>query len=106
VQTFEIYHSYSPRAAVGLHAMRFEGEDDEYFAGIQHNWLLKRWNLPSAQANIYAGLGAGLAGELGSQFPPSMSISPGSLSCWRSVRAGRLPTRKSLIPSRNPALIR
>jgi hypothetical protein len=78
VQTFEIYHSYSPRAAVGLHAMRFEGEDDEYFAGIQHNWLLKRWNLPSAQANIYAGLGAGLAGETG------YGVSPAGIGFFRA----------------------
>jgi len=78
VQTFEIYRSYSPRAAVGLHAMRFDGEDDEYFAGIQHNWLLKRWNLPSAQANIYAGLGAGLAGELG------YGVSPAGIGFFRA----------------------
>jgi hypothetical protein len=71
VQTFEIYRSYSPRAAFGLHAMRFDGDDDEYFAGIQHNWLLKRWNLPSAQANIYSGIGAGLAGEVGSGVSPA-----------------------------------
>jgi hypothetical protein len=65
VQNFELYSSYSARAAWGLHAMRFEGEEDEVFTGLQHNWLLKRWNLPSAQANVYAGLGAGAAGEPG-----------------------------------------
>src|SRR5690606_13129339 len=41
VQNTEIYHSYSPQAAFGFHAMRFEGErDDDYYAGLQHNWLL------------------------------------------------------------------
>jgi len=71
VQTFELYRSYSPRAAFGLHAMRFDGDEDEYFAGIQHNWLLNRWNFPSAQANVYAGLGAGLAGETGNGVSPA-----------------------------------
>jgi len=71
VQTVEFYRSYSARAAVGLHSMRFDGDEDEYFAGIQHNWLLKRWNLPSAQANVYAGLGAGLAGEVGNGVSPA-----------------------------------
>jgi hypothetical protein len=69
VQNFEFYQSYSAQAAWGLHFMRFE--DDEIFTGIQHNWLLKRWNLPSAQANIYTGLGAGLAGEVGNGALPA-----------------------------------
>lgn len=71
VQNFELYGSYSARAAWGLHAMRFEGEEDEFFTGLQHNWLLKRWNLPSAQANVYAGLGAGAAGEAGDGAAPA-----------------------------------
>ncbi len=61
VQNFELYQSYSARTAWGFHAMRFEDDQDEIFAAIQHNWLLKRWNLPSAQANIYTGIGAGAA---------------------------------------------
>lgn len=65
VQNFEFYSSYSARVAWGVHAMRFEGDEDEIFTGLQHNWLLKRWNLPSAQANIYSGLGAGFAGVVG-----------------------------------------
>lgn len=71
VQNLEFYRSYSARAAWGLHAMRFEGEEEEIFTGIQHNWLLKRWNLPSAQANVYTGLGAGSAGEVGNGAAPA-----------------------------------
>jgi hypothetical protein len=71
VQNLEFYRSYSARAAWGLHAMRFDDDDDEVFTGIQHNWLLKRWNLPSAQANIYSGIGAGLAGEVGDGAAPA-----------------------------------
>ena len=71
VQNFEFYQSYSAQAAWGLHAMRFEDDEDEIFTGIQHNWLLKRWNLPSAQANVYTGLGAGLAGEVSNGALPA-----------------------------------
>ncbi len=71
VQNLEFYQSYSAQAAWGLHAMRFEDDEDEIFTGIQHNWLLKRWNLPSAQANVYTGLGAGLAGEVGNGALPA-----------------------------------
>lgn len=71
VQNLEFYRSYSARAAWGLHAMRFEGDEDDVFTGLQHNWLLKRWNLPSAQANVYAGLGPGAAGEVGNGASPA-----------------------------------
>ena len=71
VQNLEFYRSYSAKAAWGFHSMRFEGDQEEIFAGLQHNWLLKRWNLPSAQANVYAGVGAGLAGEVGNGASPA-----------------------------------
>jgi len=53
---FEIYHSYTARAAWGLHSMAFDRPENDAFLALQHNWLLKRWNLPDAQANIYAGI--------------------------------------------------
>lgn len=34
---------------------------DTLTAGLQANYLIHRWNLPGAQANIYGGLGAGYA---------------------------------------------
>jgi hypothetical protein len=71
VQNLEFYRSYSAQAAWGLHAMRFEDDRDEIFAAIQHNWLLKRWNLPTAQANLYAGIGAGVAWEDGGGSGPA-----------------------------------
>jgi hypothetical protein len=71
VQNLEFYRSYSARAAWGLHAMRFDEDEDEVFTGLQHNWLLKRWNLPSAQANVYTGLGAGVAGEVSNGASPA-----------------------------------
>ena len=72
MQNLELYHSYTPRAAAGLHLMRFEGgRDDDHFAGLQHNWLLKRWNLPDAQANLYLGAAAGIAKQDGDPWAPA-----------------------------------
>lgn len=34
---------------------------DHVFQGLQHNRLLRRWNAPGSQANLYVKLGAGLA---------------------------------------------
>lgn len=88
MQNFELYHSYTQKTAFGLHAMRFEGHsgdlylpnhpghggshgEDDLYAGLQHNWLLKRWNLPDAQANVYLGVGAGVAKEEGDSWSPA-----------------------------------
>ena len=88
VQNFELYHSYTPKAAFGFHAMRFEGHggdlylpkhpghggshgEDDLYAGLQHNWLLKRWNLPDAQANLYFGAGGGVAKQDGDPWAPA-----------------------------------
>ncbi len=72
VQNLELYHSYTSKAAIGFHAMRFEGDrEDDYYAGIQHNWLLKRWNLEDAQANLYLGAGLGMAKEEGNAAAPA-----------------------------------
>jgi len=57
----EFYQSYTARTAWGLHSMMFDRDESDGFVALQHNWLLHRWNLPAAQANIYAGLGAGAA---------------------------------------------
>jgi len=63
MQMLEWYYSYNARRALGLHAARFDfgenGEGAEFATFLQHNWLLHRWNLPEAQANLYAGLGLG-----------------------------------------------
>jgi hypothetical protein len=36
-------------------------DGDIWITGIQGNYLIKRWNFPHAQANIYGSLGAGYA---------------------------------------------
>jgi len=68
---FEFYHSYTARTAWGLHAMAFDRSENDGFLALQHNWLLKRWNLSDAQANIYAGIGAGAARREGASTEPA-----------------------------------
>lgn len=71
-RNLEFYQSYTARTAWGLHAMAFDRDHaDDGFAAIQHNWLLHRWNLSNAQANIYAGLGAGAAKREGFSAEPA-----------------------------------
>ena len=67
----EFYQSYTARTAWGLHTMVFDRPEDDGFLALQHNWLLKRWNLSGAQANVYAGLGAGAAKREGSSAEPA-----------------------------------
>lgn len=68
VQTFNeaernallIHYTTTPKAAYGLR-IEDRGYDDHVFYGGQHNRLLKRWNAPDSQANLYLKLGAGVA---------------------------------------------
>ena len=60
MSSFEAYHTYDERVAFGLNAERLElPEGDRLLAGLQHNWLVKRWNLKNSQGNFYAGAGGG-----------------------------------------------
>ncbi len=61
----EAYYTYKPAMALGVNIewMNYEsdkGGGERWLYGIQHNWLLKRWNLENAQGNIYAGIGGGV----------------------------------------------
>lgn len=55
---------YSPTASdsVGLYTEWMHDAGDD-FIGLQYNRLLRRWNAPRSQANLYLKLGAGLAGS-------------------------------------------
>lgn len=61
--SFEAYHTYAVGKALGINAewLRMPRDEEQVLTAVQHNWLLKRWNLKDAQANFYAGVGAGSA---------------------------------------------
>ena len=60
MSSFEAYHTYNERVALGVNSSLLElPEGDRLLTGLQHNWLVKRWNLKNAQGNLYAGAGGG-----------------------------------------------
>ncbi len=74
MQMFELYHSITASQAFGPHFLRLDGKGVERdLMALQYNRLLKRWNLPDAQANIYAGIGAGASYDRGpDRWSPAM----------------------------------
>lgn len=77
---------YSPTAfdSVGLYTER-NWADDIQFTGIQYNRLLKRWNGPSSQGNLYLKLAAGQADPFGSAGPELAGIA-GFAADWETRR--------------------
>src|SRR3954464_12254824 len=59
--TLSIDYTFDPRFAVGLYSKYEMNQDEFWMAGPQLNTLLKRWNLPEGQGNIFAMPGAGIA---------------------------------------------
>ncbi len=62
----ELQTFYAPQYwwSVGVGYVRFDAEDGTFIHDISYaraNLLLKRWNLPSAQANVFAWGGLGVA---------------------------------------------
>ncbi len=57
-----VHAHYSPTAAdsIGFYLER-NWEEDVSFAGLQYNRLVKRWNGPGSQGNLYGKLGVGQA---------------------------------------------
>lgn len=53
---------YSPTAfdSIGLYTER-NWDMDAHFTGLQYNRLVRRWNAPQSQGNLYLKLGAGIA---------------------------------------------
>lgn len=53
-------YTVTPKTSVQASMAHMRG-DDTNIGSVQMNHLVKRWNLPGAQANIYGSLGAGYA---------------------------------------------
>jgi hypothetical protein len=68
--TLSIDYTFDPRFAVGLYSKYEINQDAFWMAGPQLNTLLKRWNLPGGQGNIFAMPGAGIARQ-GSRDEPA-----------------------------------
>ena len=59
--TVAIDYTFDPHFALGLYSKYEINQDEFWVAGPQLNTLVKRWNLPEGQGNIFAMTGAGEA---------------------------------------------
>lgn len=59
--TLSLDYTVNPKLAVGLYAKKESGDTDFETIGPQVNTLLKRWNLPDGQGNIFNMTGAGVS---------------------------------------------
>ncbi len=57
--TANLDYTFSPRAAAALYLKRETHGDEFTTVGPQMNLLVKRWNMPDGQGNIFAMTGAG-----------------------------------------------
>ncbi|MEP3888877.1 MAG: hypothetical protein ABJN69_00335 [Hellea sp.] len=53
-----VHYTFDTQHSIGLR-LRYDREGDFTFTGAQLNRLVKRWNKPDSQANIYARIGLG-----------------------------------------------
>jgi len=53
-----IHYTFDPQHSLGLR-LRYDREGDFTFTGAQLNRLVKRWNKPDSQANLYGRIGVG-----------------------------------------------
>ena len=59
--TLTVDYTFDPHFALGLYSKYEIGGNEFWMAGPQLNTLLKRWNLPDGQGNIFSMTGAGMA---------------------------------------------
>ena len=59
-----IHYSPTFKDSIGLYSERNWGED-WHFTGVQYNRLVRRWNTPNSQANLYFKAAAGQADPFG-----------------------------------------
>lgn len=62
--TLHVHYSPTFQDSIGLYSER-NWQNDWHFTGLQYNRLVKRWNSPNAQANLYFKAGAGQADPFG-----------------------------------------
>lgn len=67
--TLSMDYTFSPTEAIGLYAKQEEGGKEFSTVGPQLNTLVKRWNLPDGQGNIFNMTGAGASTYQGETHP-------------------------------------
>ena len=68
--SISIDYTFNPRFALAIYSKYEINQDEFWTAGPQLNTLIKRWNLPDGQGNIFNMTGAGVARQ-GSRNEPA-----------------------------------
>jgi hypothetical protein len=68
--TLSIDYTFDPHFALGIYSKYEINQHEFWMAGPQLNALIKRWNLPDGQGNIFSMTGAGMARQ-GSNNQPA-----------------------------------
>ena len=82
-----IHAHYSPtfQDSIGLYIER-NWDSDWQFTGLQYNRLVKRWNEPGAQANLYFKAAAGQADPFGNEADTELAGFIGVAADWETRR--------------------
>jgi hypothetical protein len=67
--TLSLDYTLSPEHAVGFYVKKERGLKDYTALGPQYNTLIRRWNLPDGQGNIFNMTGAGISAFHGEAHP-------------------------------------
>ena len=59
INSAHVHYTPDPKHSIGLRVI-YDRDDDFVYTGAQVNRLIKRWNRPDSQANIYGMISAGL----------------------------------------------
>lgn len=82
MNALHFFYTPSPRYSWGL-SHEYLRESKANMTAVQGNYLIKRWNLPEAQANLYFKGGAGVAYGSGDQEP---AVYGGVAADWENRR--------------------
>ena len=83
--TLHVHYSPTFKDSIGLYSERNWGED-WHFTGVQYNRLIKRWNTPTSQANLYFKAAAGQADPFGDGADVEAAGFVGVAADWETRR--------------------
>ncbi len=85
MSSLHLHYSFTAQDSVGLYR-ESNWANDWHFTGVQYNRLVKRWNTPNSQANLYLKLGAGQADPFDSDIGTDAAGFVGIGADWETRR--------------------
>ncbi|MEM9178223.1 MAG: hypothetical protein AAGA89_00865 [Pseudomonadota bacterium] len=85
LSSLHLHYSPTFRDSIGLYSER-NWQGDWHFTGVQYNRLVKRWNQPNTQANLYVKAGVGQADPFGDGADVDAAGFVGVAADWETRR--------------------